>query len=175
MLRFSGLKLPKDEMKLLKMAARFTLDRHVSKYKQRNLTITVSLEDSSPSGWDGECVYVGNINNKRVFDITIRPLSLINKKAKKPIVRLKSVIEVLMHELIHVKQYANNELFDYKNGDTRYDGKVYPLNEEYEEYWNSPWEIEAYGRVVGTFEMFLRKHHTEIHSLYKTRRLNSDE
>jgi hypothetical protein len=170
MLRFSGKKLPSDEMKILRLAAKFTLDRHVSQYKQRNISVTVYLEDSAPTGWDGECCYVGVVNKKRVFDIRIRPFALINKKAKHPLVRLKNVIEVLMHELIHVKQYANNELFDYKNGDTKYDGRVYPLNEGYEEYWNSPWEIEAYGRVVGTFEMFLRKHGTEIQDLYKKRK-----
>jgi hypothetical protein len=177
MLRFSGKKLPSDEMKILKMAARFTLDRHVSAHKQRKISITVCLEDSPSGGWDGECSYVGLVRNKRVFDIRIRPFALINKRAKKPLVRLKNVIEVLMHELIHVKQYVNNELFDYVNGDTKYDGRVYPLNENesYDEYWNSPWEIEAYGRVVGTFEMFLRHHGPEIDALYKKRRLRSDE
>ena len=65
----------------------------------------------------------------------------------------------LGHELIHVKQYLNNEIFDYTDGAVRYKGSYfdssYQDNEEL--YYDSPWEIEAYGREQGLFKMFVTK------------------
>ena len=80
----------------------------------------------------------------------------LNKKAKKPHTRLKNMLVDLGHELVHVKQYLNNEIFDYRNGDVRHKGIVfgseYQDNEEL--YYDSPWEIEAYGREWGLYRMF---------------------
>ncbi len=63
--------------------------------------------------------------------------------------RLRQLLQTVAHELVHVKQYAKDELHEYtmKKGH-RYNGKFY---HESTDYWDEPWEIEAHGREVGLF------------------------
>ena len=60
---------------------------------------------------------------------------------------------------MHVKQYLNSEMFDYVAGGVRYKGSYfdhsYQISEEL--YYDSPWEIEAYGREWGLYKMFKTK------------------
>lgn len=59
--------------------------------------------------------------------------------------RLRRIMETVAHEMVHVKQYARNEL----KPDYQWQGKT--INPERVEYWDLPWEIEAHGREVGLF------------------------
>jgi hypothetical protein len=83
----------------------------------------------------------------------------LNKNAKKTLYRVKRIMYDIAHELTHVKQYLNNELFDYKDGKARYKGEVFHLGhaDDLQTYFNSPWEIEAYGREHGMYKMFQEK------------------
>ena len=69
---------------------------------------------------------------------------------------LRRVLETIAHEMVHVKQYAKNELHEYtmKKGH-RYKGEFFSdkLN-----YWDEPWEIEAHGREIGLFVRWAEKH-----------------
>jgi len=49
--------------------------------------------------------------------------------------RLRDMLTTLAHELVHVKQYINDEMPDELEGD----------------YWDRPHEIEAHGRETGLF------------------------
>lgn len=152
MLKFSGKKLHKDDMKLLREVSKFTMNKFIKPCVQRNLYVRVRLVDKL-KGWSGDCFYMGNIEGFRVFDINVS-VSKINTRAKNPLRRMRDPMETLIHELIHVKQYANNQLFDYVDGHSKFEGWIYKRTESVEEYWDSPWEIEAYGRTDGVFEMF---------------------
>lgn len=56
----------------------------------------------------------------------------------------KYFIETLCHELVHVKQYAKSEMYQYTSKDgTRWHKKVYPEKTKYHE---RPWEVEAFAR-----------------------------
>lgn len=154
MLKFSGEKLSKEEMLYLKLAARFTLDKYITKSKQRKIDVDVILIKDKKATWGGECCYLGVEQDRKKFEIRIQK-SLV-KKAKKIDTRMKDIVATLIHELIHVKQYTNNQLFDYVNGSVRYEGKIYKDTDNFIEYWDSPWEVEAYGRSVGTYEQFRR-------------------
>ena len=102
--------------------------------------------------------YDGVFDGKKKFSMVLNARR-INKRAKKPIPRLKALLLDSAHELVHVKQYLNNELFDYKDGKARYKGEIFPLghaNDE-EAYYDSPWEIEAYGREYGMYKLFSKK------------------
>lgn len=104
-------------------------------------------------------VYEGTFEGKKRFAMTLNARRL-NKNAKKPVPRLKSLMLDAAHELTHIKQYLNNELFDYVDGKARYKGEVFPLgqsSEDDETYYSSPWEIEAYGREYGMYKMFSKK------------------
>ena len=73
----------------------------------------------------------------------------------------------LGHEMVHVKQFATGEMHEYSRpmGKVRYRGKIYDdcaadfakWTNEYFDYLDKPWEIEAYGREYALYTRFL--HH----------------
>jgi len=57
---------------------------------------------------------------------------------------------VLMHELVHVKQHISLEIkYNASNDETTWQNKKFVNS--YIDYWDRPWEIEAYGRQLGLF------------------------
>ena len=66
----------------------------------------------------------------------------------------RNTLIVLAHEIVHLKQYAKGELKDCsKVKSVRWKGKLYC--EENVNYWDQPWEIEAYGRERGLYLRFI--------------------
>ena len=70
----------------------------------------------------------------------------------------KRILQALAHEMTHIKQYSTGEMTDlmgynqivsWKRG-----WKRHRINAEKLDYWEHPWEIEAYGREKCLFEMF---------------------
>jgi hypothetical protein len=56
---------------------------------------------------------------------------------------LRRKLYTLAHEIVHVKQFVHNEMYDYANhGKIRWKGKIIDSNRV--AYRNQPWEIEAY-------------------------------
>lgn len=154
MIHFAGTKLDKSDMKLLRGAAKFTLNKFMTKNAQSKVFITVRLDDDYGSKAYGDCYHMGVIDGVRHFQVTINT-DKVNNRAKRPFVRLKAVIETIIHEMIHVKQYARGELFDYVNGGSRFQGKKYKEALTLEDYYDSPYEIEAFGRTEGIFKMYI--------------------
>jgi hypothetical protein len=67
------------------------------------------------------------------------------------------MMSTLAHEMVHLKQYVKNELFDCSNGiTTKWHGKL--LNVKDSDYFDFPWEIEAYGKEVGLIHKYYRKY-----------------
>jgi len=98
--------------------------------RMKTLDITVKL--TSPKDAYGYCL---ELDDKRSFEIEVhRGL------------RLRTLLETVAHEMVHVKQFARREL--HPSMDTWY-GKTY--NPKKVSYWDLPWEIEAHGREVGLF------------------------
>ena len=64
----------------------------------------------------------------------------------------KSVLQTLAHEMVHVKQHAYGEITEKLN---TWKGKY--VNCKKVDYYNHPWEIEAYGREQGLFCKFVVK------------------
>lgn len=63
---------------------------------------------------------------------------------------------VLAHEMVHVKQYALGELVD-ANSYCMWKGQRYQEFEaDSEEYYFSPWEVEAFGMQVGLYRLYCR-------------------
>ena len=71
---------------------------------------------------------------------------------------LKMQLRTIVHELIHVKQYARNEMYDYVNSGarTRWRDSVVDLTKvDYEDF---PWEIEAHASELPFVRKFLKEH-----------------
>lgn len=166
-------------MNFIRQYAKFVLDHLVKLAVQRKCRIVIKVmhqdqfEDSDDTvdlkRYRAWCTYDGVFEDKRVFTIVVN-IKQVNKKAKKPEIKFKNLFVDLGHELVHVKQYLNNELRDYCDGSYKFLGRKYrPILEDkdgMEEYFNSPIEIEAYGREYGLYKMF-------VYNLKKQRILNN--
>jgi len=96
--------------------------------RMRSLHIEINL--TSPKDAYGYCLSL----DKRHFEIEVDRS-----------MRLRRLLETVAHEMVHVKQYARNELDDRCS---KWQGK---LIDPKTDYWDRPWEIEAHGREVGLF------------------------
>lgn len=168
MIRVTSNYLRKADVALLKRYCNFVMLRMVRPgvLRKANINITIlknedldHVDDSFDLKEYGAWVtYDGVENGKKKFSMVLNARR-INRRAKKQIPRLKSILLDSAHELVHIKQYLNNELFDYVDGKARYKGEIFPLghaNDE-EAYYDSPWEIEAYGREYGMYKLFSKK------------------
>jgi hypothetical protein len=102
------------------------------------------------------CTYDGNDGVYKKFTVVLNA-SRIKQNSKKTKTRLSNILLDLGHELVHVKQYLNGEMRDYVDGSYKFLGQKYkpiPDGDETDEYYDSPSEIEAYGREQGLYRMF---------------------
>ena len=102
--------------------------------------ITVDIIIRSNMREHGLCTPVdfNTSNRPRGFEIELR-----KKKS------IKSMISTLAHEMVHVKQYALEEMNEYDN---MWRGKR--INIRKLDYYNLPWEEEAYGREKDLLNLY---------------------
>jgi hypothetical protein len=132
------------ERKVIREATFFYGYSLLSKRIAENLDIHINVIDDyyKSTGVVGDTLPLDS-------DITYRPRSFeINLDRTK---RLKSIVFTLAHEFIHVKQFAKGELKDHKRSNKTIFNKM-----KFEDinYWDSPWEIEAYGKEGGLWNKF---------------------
>lgn len=124
-------------------AANFMLEFLVGKRLAQKLYVKINIRRLS--GLRGACIWNDDNNRPREFVIDITPR-----------LNYENFLTVLAHELVHVKQYAKGELKDYMmNGFCRWQGKV--INAEDVDYYDHPWEIEAYGREKSVMHNYLKE------------------
>ena len=69
---------------------------------------------------------------------------------------LKAFLLALAHECVHIKQYASRHLVSESLNIDHWMGKRFDSRRV--EYWDRPWEIEAYGRETGLFWRYCEKY-----------------
>lgn len=116
----------------------------VSKRKLNNVTLIFRLAEMK--GDQGSCV---NTNRPKTYEITIH--SKLDRKSK---------FKTLAHEVVHLKQWLTGEMKDHiKRGDiikTYWKGKLWKNSgDELDDYYDSPWEIEAYGKEEGLYARWM--------------------
>lgn len=65
-----------------------------------------------------------------------------------------SLLLTVCHEMVHVKQFAYNEIQEHESGNPArcvWKGTEYEMTGSKADYYNSPWEMEAYGRENGIY------------------------
>ena len=130
----------KELTKLIKLATLSYAKNLMSKRLVNNLVIDINLHDKMRVS--GLC-YSEDTYKKRNFCIDIFRFK-----------RAANVLKILAHEMVHVKQYAKNELKDTKFNNTRvisWKGEIH--DDTF--YWDQPWEIEAYGIEKSLFVKFM--------------------
>ena len=114
----------------------------------RNLTL--DIERNKNSDVQGECVCEEDCKNPRWFTITLRGNA-----------DDEDMVKTLAHEMVHVKQYAKNELSKVMTAArggkgiriaSKWQGEIWDPKKKEDAYWDCPWEIEAYGREVGLYQ-----------------------
>jgi hypothetical protein len=72
----------------------------------------------------------------------------------------EDLFKTLAHEMVHLKQYAKNELKaslavkqvgNTMTFGTTWMSEIYEFKKSQHGYWDAPWEIEAYGRELGMY------------------------
>ncbi len=131
MLLITGTKLEKMDRKLIRLYARFVLNRYVTKYIQSKSVINIKVltndsfyKEAVDKDYNAWMTYDKSVDGTRYFTIKVNS-KFIKSKTKRPHTRMKAFLTDLGHELIHVKQYLNGQIFDYANGDIRYGAKIY--------------------------------------------------
>ena len=133
---------------LITEAALFFIDTLIPKENSENLYISFEIDPDIE--YDGMCVNDDELDDElggfdheeidlnRCYTITFRRF---NPK------KMNEVIRILAHEMVHVKQYVMDELTGVTYA--RWMGKDYIDEDNPYSYYDSPWEIEAYGREIG--------------------------
>ena len=144
-LRSKGATLTPKERKILKMATRFYASRLMSERLSDSLEINVNV------------IKDFYVKNKILGEAFPKDDVLGLPSNKQFVINLewdklgKRVLQCLAHEMVHTKQYAKGELkFHEKRNLVTFQREQY----QGDEYWESLWEIEAYGREVGLYQKF---------------------
>jgi hypothetical protein len=122
---------------LLSSAANFFGNKLLHKRMADNIYLNI-LITKLEEGYDGDCIWQDIWHRPREFEIRIN--STLEEKDQ---------IKIIAHEMVHLKQFARGELrFLLKDNQkmARFNGKFFKVKNN---YWESPWEIEAFGREIG--------------------------
>ena len=66
---------------------------------------------------------------------------------------IRDALITLAHEIVHIKQWAKGEMYEYlKSGLIRFHKTKFDADNI--NYWDYPWEIEAFGKQLGLFVRF---------------------
>ena len=134
----------------------FAMSRLVPSTRLRNnITLNIHLKHHVE---DGEAMLseFTNPNKPREFKIIIDPYRAGVDDFGRTLTDTEwahSILKLLAHELVHVKQYVMGELKPANNGFV-YKKTMYSP-ESLDEYFEQPFEIEAYGRERGLMNAFL--------------------
>jgi hypothetical protein len=133
----------------LEEAARFFAEKLMDPRMVRNITLDIEVRKNLDV--EGECIDEEGTRNPRWFTIGLKRQDI------------DEMIKVLGHEMVHVKQHAKNELQSGVMVATRgglkmyskWQGEIWKPKGKEDHYFDSPWEIEAYGREVGLYQKWV--------------------
>jgi len=128
--------------KLVESATWFYAEKLMGKRLMSGLEITINLKKNllSKEGFEGTAIWEDDGYRPREFTIELDTTA-----------KIRNILITLAHEMVHVKQWAKDEMYEYLNtiGMVRFKGEKVHLDSL--EYWDQPWEIEAYGKQLGLF------------------------
>jgi hypothetical protein len=131
--------------KLVESATWYYAEKLMGKRLMSGLEITIKLKKNllSKEGNEGSAIWEDDGYRPKEFTIELDTT-----------VKIRNLLITLAHEMVHVKQWAKDEMYEYMNvaGLVRFKGeKVHMVITD---YWDYPWEIEAYGKQLGLFVRF---------------------
>ena len=130
----------KKKHKILEEAAQDFVLRLLSRRDVNKLDIRLEIKRKMDEDYLGCCYHLSK-GRPSYFLIEL----LYNKD-------IYSMVSKLAHEMVHVKQYITGELKHKGSSISVWKGEVF--DEKITDYWDLPWEIEAYGREVGLYTRY---------------------
>ena len=109
----------------------------------KKITVTINYNKDIPVEFEAETNWMDKNVFPKQFEISLC----------KGVKNFRKILQTLAHEMVHVKQFAKGEIYDHKYRRTFKWGKRH-FNIDKEDYWDLPWEIEAYGRELGLYIKF---------------------
>jgi hypothetical protein len=131
----------KDELAIAaEYYASLLLPRRICKNISLNIRLMPKLADDAM----GYCSYVERDGQYKEFEI-----ELYKKMSK------EELLKYLAHEVVHMKQFALGELNDGFVSKRKARWQSSHIDENKVDYWDQPWEIEAYGREIGLYARYV--------------------
>ena len=130
--------------KLVKTAAWWDAEKLMGKRLLRSLEITINLKKNllDKDGHEGTAIWEDDNIRPKEFTISLDSTCTI-----------RNILITLAHEMVHIKQWAKGEMYEYAEQDMVRFNKT-KFNMANIDYWDYPWEIEAFGRQLGLFVRF---------------------
>lgn len=145
--------------KICKDIAQYCAEQLLGKRLSDNIELHLKFLDKLDKHGtsDGDCIWDDDEDRPREFTIRVRSGMNLSKK-----------LRTVCHEMVHLKQYAKGEMKQMWRParTTRYQGQYYPddLN-----YWDQPWEIEAFGREDGLYTRWVDERKYTDHPVFDSR------
>lgn len=135
---------------IIKKAAEFFADKLMYPRLHNNISVEVEFStahlNKDENGWC-QVYYDESSQKARTFDIGIHPA-----------LTKRQTLETLAHEMIHLRQYAQNKLYEYEHKDKdrfyRWNHDVIDVTKMW--MWFLPWEIECNGMEHGLYQLFMK-------------------
>lgn len=133
--------------KLVTTAAWWYAEKLMGSRLMSNLEINITMDNNlyKRTELEGSAIWEDEGQRPKEFTIELDSSS-----------QIRNILITLAHEMVHVKQWAKDEMYEYYNtpGMVRYMGEKMFMKDI--DYWDYPWEIEAYGRQLGLFVRFCK-------------------
>ena len=131
--------------KLVESAVWDYAERMMSMRVVKTLVLNINLirNYTEKEGCEGSCIWdYWDDLKKTPREFTIELDSSIS---------IRNILINLAHEMVHVKQWVKGEMYEYSSNSNvvRFMKKKYDMNDM--DYYDYPWEIEAFGRQLGLF------------------------
>ncbi len=130
----------KSQKKHVRSITKFCVNRLMPRMTSLELNIRLRDFGKADKDYYGYCLATdkASLSRPREFNIDINST-----------LKLRMLLETVVHELVHTKQFARGELYQSSvTAKHRWQGKWLARTPS---YWNQPWEWEAHGREAGLF------------------------
>ena len=130
--------------KLVSRATWWYAEKVMSKRLMSGLKIDINLRKNliDKEGCEGTATWEDENNRPKEFSIELDVTYSI-----------RDALITLAHEMVHIKQWAKGEMYEYlKSGLIRFHKTKFDADNI--NYWDYPWEIEAFGKQLGLFVRF---------------------
>ena len=134
----------KATRKLVTAATWFYAEKLMGKRLINNLKLNIKLKRGmfKKDNTEGTAIWEDENTRPKEFTIVLDSTCTI-----------RNILITLAHEMVHVKQWAKGEMYEYAEQDmVRFNKTKFNLADI--NYWDYPWEIEAFGRQLGLFVRF---------------------